>query len=137
VATARNYPYHDYVMKFGQIVGRLTAWAHLRGLRKLPHVVACSATFAGLLRRHGVACTVIRDGVDTAVFSPAPPAEAAALRARLNLPAEARVGVSGGSLSARKDPLTVVRAMRGKLSAANVVMVFAGGGDLESECRRE
>lgn len=136
VATARNYPYDDYPMKFGPILGRWMAWSHLRAFRALPAVVACSASLAALLRRHGLDATVIRNGVDTAVFRPAAPAERARLRQELGFGDGDRIGVSIGGLLLRKDPLVIIRALRG-LDDRNLRFVFAGGGELEERCRRE
>jgi glycosyltransferase involved in cell wall biosynthesis len=135
VATARNYPYHDYVMKFGPIVGRLMAWTHVRILRRLPVVVACSGTVAELLRRHGVVSEVIRDGIDLAVFRPGGDGSQTRMRARLGIPSDAPLGVCVGTLSERKNPLSVVRAMR-SIPDARLTMVFVGSGELEERCRR-
>lgn len=135
IATARNYPHHDYLMKFGPLQGRWMAREHLRAFRSLPTVVACSSTLAGLLSKHGIMATVIRNGVDAANFAPPTPQERARLRAQLGLPDGARVGVCVGSLEPRKDPLHVIRAMRA-IDAPDLVLVFVGGGRLENECRR-
>ena len=136
ITTARNYPFDDYPMKFGPLLGRWMAWSHLRALRALPAVVACSASLAGMLRRHGLIATVIRNGVDTALFRPAGPAERARLRSDLGLGVQCRVGVCIGSLLPRKDPLSVIRTVRGMDDPA-LRIVFVGGGVLEDACRRE
>jgi glycosyltransferase involved in cell wall biosynthesis len=136
VATARNYPYQDYPMKFGPLLGRWMAWSHLRAFRALPAVVACSASLAGLLRRHGVDVAVIRNGVDTSTFRPAASDERAQLRRQFGFGAGERIGVCVGGLLSRKDPLGVIQAMRG-IDDRNLGIVFAGGGILEERCRRE
>jgi glycosyltransferase involved in cell wall biosynthesis len=136
VATARNYPYDDYRMKYGPILGRWMARRHVRAFRAIPSVVACSATLARMLRSHGLDATVIRDGVDTSRFRPASPARRSQLRLELNLPESARVGVCVGSLIARKNPLGVVRAVRA-VESPELVMIFVGGGALEQQGRRE
>jgi glycosyltransferase involved in cell wall biosynthesis len=136
VATARNFPQDDYPLKFGRLPGLWMAHAHLRAFRALPDVVACSATLATLLRAQGIDAAVIPNGVDTAAFRPASPAERAGLRARLGLPPAARIGVSVGALSARKDPGLVVRAARAAADPA-LALIFLGEGPLEAECRRD
>lgn len=136
VATARNDPYDDYVMKYGTLLGRAMARVQLRALAALPAVVACSATLAGSLRAHGVQAEVIRNGVDTSRFRAASPAERPALRARLGLAPDAHIGVCVGSLAPRKNPLAVVRALRA-IDAPGLSMVFIGKGELEAATRRE
>jgi glycosyltransferase involved in cell wall biosynthesis len=135
VATVRNYPYHDYVMKFGRLAGTIMSVAHIRALRALPVVVSCSASLTAPLRRHGVETRVIRNGVDTRAFRPADAAQRAMLRARLALPAGRPVAVSVGALSPRKDPLAVIQATRALHDPA-ITMVFVGGGELEDACRK-
>ncbi len=136
VATARNYPHDDYPLKFGRLPGLLMARTHLKAFRALPNVVACSSTLAALLRKQGVDAAVIPNGVETATFRPAIQTERAELRARLGLPPAARIGVSVGALSARKDPGLVVRALRAA-GDPGLALVFLGEGPLEAECKRE
>jgi glycosyltransferase involved in cell wall biosynthesis len=136
MTTARNYPYDDYVMKYGPVLGRWMARTHLQAFRALPLVVACSSTVASRLRSHGIETTVVRNGVDTQRFSSALPEKKAELRAEMKLARNARVGVCVGSLIARKDPLSVVRAIRA-LHVPDLVVVFVGGGSLEAQSRRE
>ena len=136
VATARNFPHDDYPLKFGRLPGLWMARSHLAAFRSLPDVVACSATLAMRLRSRGIDAAVIPNGVDTGTFRPATAAERAALRSTLRLPAAARVGVSVGALSERKDPLTVIRAFRAA-GDAGFALVFLGEGPLAAACRRE
>lgn len=135
IATARNYPYDDYVMKFGRMLGGWMARRHLRAFRAIPSVVACSSTLARQLRNHGVEATVIRNGVETARFSAASPAERARLRLELGLPESVRAGLCVSSLVARKNPLSVVRATR-TIDSPDLMMIFVGTGALEAQCRR-
>lgn len=136
VATAHNYPYEDYVMKYGPLQGRWMAWRHLRAFRELPTVVACSSTLAKRLRHHSITSTVIRNGVDTRKFSAASQEERLRLRAELGLPARARIGVCVGTLSARKQPVSVIRAVRA-VDERSLTVVFVGSGSLDGECRSE
>ena len=135
VATARNFPHDDYPLKFGRLAGHWMARSHLAAFRKLPNVIACSSTLAGLLRERDVAAGVIPNGVDTATFRPAGAAERSELRASLRLPAAARIGVSVGALSARKDPLLVIRAFRAARNPG-LSLVFLGDGPLAAACRQ-
>ena len=129
VATARNYPSDEYPMKFGPLAGRWMARSHFRAFRAHPCVVACSSTLSEQLREHGIAAAVIRNGVDTSVFRPAMAPERARLREQLGIPPAARVGVSIGALSTRKDPVVIVRAMK-SIEDADLVLVFVGEGGL-------
>jgi glycosyltransferase involved in cell wall biosynthesis len=135
VTTARNYPWDDYPMKYGSLAGRVMAWTHLRALRRLPNVVACSESLGTVLRDEGVATIVIRNGVDTGVFRPPSPGERAELRRGFRLPADARVLVSVGELSQRKNPLNVIRAFA-RLADPSLRLLFVGVGALDDECRK-
>ena len=136
VATVHNYPYDDYPLRFGRLQGSWMAWRHLQAFAALPGLVACSASLANELRRHGLRAAVIRNGVDTARFHAELPSARMRARARLGLPADARVGVCLGSLIPRKNPLAVVRAVvRSELR--ELAMIFVGGGVLDPGARRE
>jgi glycosyltransferase involved in cell wall biosynthesis len=111
------------------------ARSHIRAFQRLPNVIACSSMLADQLRKHGIEAGVIRNGVDTGRFRPASADERAGMRASLSLPPSARIGVSVGALSARKDPALIVRALRAVADPA-LAIVFVGCGPLEAECRR-
>jgi glycosyltransferase involved in cell wall biosynthesis len=136
VATARNYPYEDYVMMFGPLLGRIMAWKHIRSLRALPVVIACSDSVADRLRGHGVAAEVIQNGVDTSRYCPATAADRARVRRELQLSASNRLAVSVGSLAVRKDTVRVVQAVR-RIPDPNLVLMVVGSGSDEAACRRE
>lgn len=136
VCTARNDPRADYPAKYGRIVGRWMARTHLRAFRSLPVVVACSSALADTLKGYGIEARVIRNGVDAAHYRPPLQAERAEARAQLGVPEGARFGLIVGALSARKDPLTVVRAARAT-SSPHLRWVFLGSGPLAPDCRRE
>lgn len=136
IATARNYPYDDYLMKFGAVLGRWMARTHLRALRDIPVIVACSATLGRKLQPHDVATTVIRNGVELSSFTMPSAAERLELRTRLRLSADARVAVWVGSLVVRKDPATALRAMKAAQDSS-LVMLVVGAGEMAAACRRE
>ncbi len=135
LATARNDPFDDYVMKYGRLAGKWMARAQLRAMREIPVVVACSAMLAAKLRGHGLEPLVIRNGVDTATFRPPAPDERGIVRQQLGIAPGARAGVCIGALAHRKDPLAVVRAVRA-IDDPTLVMTFVGAGELEEALRR-
>lgn len=60
--TLRNYPYEDYPMKFGPLLGRFMAWLHLKAIKKCSHVVTCSETIQNKLLDHNISSKVIYNG---------------------------------------------------------------------------
>lgn len=62
--TARNYPLHDFPMKFGRIRGRLIAQEHLKVMQSCPNVIACSQTIANQLAKHNIKAQAIANGVE-------------------------------------------------------------------------
>jgi len=68
-------------------------------------------------------------GVDTALFKPADPAERAALRRRLNLPADKFLVVLASRISHEKDPETVLEAVSlARARGLDAVLLNLGGG---------
>lgn len=135
VATLHNYPPEGYVAQFGKLRGTLMAVAHIRALRRLPRLVACSAFVAARLARHAVRSEVIRNGVDVDRYRPATAEEKAALRRSLGLDRWKRVVISVGSLNRLKNPQTIVRAFR-LLADERSCLLVIGGGECEQACRR-
>ena len=68
-------------------------------------------------------------GVDTTLFKPADPAERAALRRRLNLPADKFLVVLASRISHEKDPETVLEAVSlARARGLDAVLLNLGGG---------
>ena len=118
--------------------------ARNRLLRGADGWVAMSADIAREYRDHGVAPARIHripNGYDPARFHPATPDERRALRARLELPAAARVAVYTGRLVSYKGLPTLLRAWRPVVAGrpdATLLLVGPGGLDIhncESELR--
>ena len=134
VATIHNYPHDDYPLKYGPLMGRWMARRHLQAFHSLPTLVACSSTLADRLRGQGLSAAVIRNGVDTQTFNVVPAAERARLRRELGLDNDSLLGVSVGSMIPRKNPLSIVSAMK-HIDSGRVALIFVGGGMLEGQAR--
>jgi glycosyltransferase involved in cell wall biosynthesis len=134
VATVHNYPHDDYPLKYGPLMGRWMAHRHLQAFHSLPILVACSSTLADRLGEQGLGAAVIRNGVDTGTFNAVPPAKRARLRLELGLDDDSMVGISVGSMIPRKNPLSIVSAMK-RIDSGRVAILFVGGGMLEAQAR--
>lgn len=134
LSTIRNYPFDDYPLKYGRLRGHWMAVKHLRSLRRIPYVVACSATISGLVEPHGVETAVICNGVETDELTPATDSTRRRLRAKFGFDDNVRLIVSAGTLGTRKDPLTVLRAF-GMSGKPNWRLVLIGSGPLHDQCQ--
>ncbi len=136
ITTLHNVCGEDFRSSKGALLGGYMAWRYLRRLDRLEACAAISSTvrdyYAPKLSHARV--RLVYNGVDATRFTPAAPAEKAALRGTLGLPAGAVIYVAVGNLSRGKDPLTVVRAFR-MMRAADAALVFLGRGPLEGPCK--
>lgn len=111
ICSVRNYPYHDYCMKYGKNKGLPIVLYHISILRKNKYNVACSHFIHDQLEKKGVNSCVISNGVDTQKFIPAADySEKTVLRRKLNLPEDGFIWITTGSLIERKDPITLAEA---------------------------
>jgi len=94
VATSRNYPYEDYPMKFGRILGFLMACQHVRAFKKCKNIISCSNAISASLNRHSLKSKTIHNGAPT-------PIEFTATRA--NNKSSNPVFISVGGLIKRKN----------------------------------
>lgn len=135
VATIRNYPYHDYPMKFKKLPGYYMAWQHIRGLQKIDLPVACSQTIAKTLQSHGLNTKPIQNGVDEKFYAPVTNQERLQLRQKLDIPANKTVYVSVGALIARKNPETVISGFLASKAKENSILLLVGDGHLKDSCK--
>lgn len=138
VSSQLNYPFDDYVMTYGKVVGgamaHLTVWA----LKRYDYTVACSTDVATRLAERRVSTKVIYNAIDDARFLPVAPTERVAQRARLNLWDDADlVFIFVGVLSDRKQPLVALEAfLRLQQRRPKVAMIMLGDGPLLEDCRQ-
>lgn len=137
VATLRNYPYHDYPMKYGRVRGHLMAWRHLRALLAMRAVVACSNSVAEKLGCLEHNLHVIQNGVDIDRFNPASAQDFQAMRRKWGVAAGERVFVAAGALIPRKDPLMIIRSFSSSAALRRDHLLILGDGPLRAACERE
>lgn len=130
-----NFPFEDYVMTYGELVGgvmaHLTAWA----LKTHDVVVACADDVAIRMANHGVPCRVVNNAIDIDLFTPKKPLERQTQRAKLGIPSDVKcVFIFVGVLTDRKQPLIALRAfMRFKEIHPDAILLMLGDGpDLKS-----
>ncbi|MGO3443882.1 MAG: glycosyltransferase [Pseudoalteromonas distincta] len=131
VATLRNYPYLDYPMTYGKLRGLLMAKMHLNCLNKINSPVVVSKSVSRmLLNNKNYEIDYVQNGVDLERF---PIACKLDLRKKLNIKSNAKVFISVGHLSSRKDPLSIITAFQ-SANIENSNLLFLGDGDLADDC---
>jgi glycosyltransferase involved in cell wall biosynthesis len=126
--TVRNYPRHDYSMKFGTIQGRIMAHKHISVMRKCFHVIACSKNISQLLNRHKIMAQSIQNGVELQKDSSQKAAKVA------NLPKP--VFISVGSLIERKNMRFVIESFNQYAKNKSGSLVILGDGPQMQELSR-
>jgi glycosyltransferase involved in cell wall biosynthesis len=131
VSTLHNYPYSDYTMLFGETPGTFLATIHLRCLKKIDHPVVVSQAVSEMLRdRNHVDMEFVRNGVDV---SGSECLEKNTSRGKLKIESDAIVFISVGSLTNRKDPMTIIASFQ-KANVADAVLLFLGDGECRGAC---
>jgi glycosyltransferase involved in cell wall biosynthesis len=131
VSTLHNYPHSDYTMLFGKIPGTVLAAIHLRCLKRIDCPVVVSKAVSEMLgERNHFKIGFVRNGVDV---SRGECLERNTSREKLNIDKNVTVFISVGSLSNRKDPMTVISSFQ-KANLANAVLLFLGDGECREAC---
>jgi len=136
LATIHNYPFDDYVMKFGSVLGRMMAWKHLRVFRRLSHVAACSASIAERVKPHGINASVVRNGISTDDYRPTTPEKRAALRRSFGVGDDIPMIVWVGAMIDLKSPDTLLDAHQILRRTHEAEVFFLGDGNRRQECER-
>ncbi|MDJ0688882.1 MAG: glycosyltransferase family 4 protein [Xenococcaceae cyanobacterium MO_188.B32] len=135
VASIRNYPYHDYVMKYGKLIGYYVAQQHINALEKIKFPVSCSTTISQLINKHGIKSSIIRNGVDEDLYTPASFEEKIKLKYNLGLPLDTRIIVSVGALIPRKQPDIVIQGFLISQTQKDSILLMVGDGSLLASCQ--
>lgn len=131
VSTLHNYPFYDYTLLYGKIPGTIVAAMHLRCLKKIDHPVVVSRAVSEMLReRNHYEIGFVRNGVDIAKSECI---EKYSLRDKLGIDKHAKVFISVGLLSSRKDPMTILNSFL-KAQIADAILIFLGDGEFRQAC---
>lgn len=137
VSTIHNYPFDDYTMAYGKVLGYLMAVNHSNTLSRIDYPIAVSKSLSEVLatKKH-LPFPYILNGIDEKTFKKPSAEEKRKLRVKLNIPRETKVFVSVGHLSTIKDPITTILGFK-RAQLESAYLVFLGDGPLRKRCTRE
>ena len=109
ITTIRNFPFDDYIMKFGAIKGFIMSIYHISIIKKIKKRIACSKAISTLFNTV-LHCKLdfINNSVDTDFFQASNDTEKIALRKQYNLPIDAKIFIYTGQIIKRKDLETLI-----------------------------
>jgi glycosyltransferase involved in cell wall biosynthesis len=138
MTTVHGNPLEDYPFRFGHLKGRLVGWWHILSLRRIQNRVSIShSDKVSLQKLAGLDTRIIYNGIESSSVFPISTNKKFALRARLDLPEQAKICLMAGTFSPRKDQLTAIHAFK-RLSLDDVILVLIGHwGSSLGKCMRE
>jgi glycosyltransferase involved in cell wall biosynthesis len=138
ISSQLNYPFDDYPMTYGKLVGGIMAKLTALAIKKMTVAVACSQDVADKLKRKGLNLPVIRNAIDLAFFNLPSKDQKEDARRQLNLPPNAKtVFIFVGVLTERKQPLVAIEAfMKLRQQISDAYLVVLGDGNQRAECEK-
>ncbi|MDC7771441.1 glycosyltransferase [Priestia megaterium] len=134
ISTIHSYPYFDYPLTYGLILGHGMAFMHTRYLRKLTLAVSCSNSIKNNMLKKNVESIYIHNGIDMGEKRQIHSSKDN-LRTNLNLPVDKKIFISVGHLSKLKDPLTIIKSLIVNEYKDNLYFVFLGNGEEKEKCQ--
>lgn len=132
ISTIHNYPFEDYVLHYGNILGKIMSYSSINFLKKIDYRIVCSKSlkerWEKFLKVHS-----IENGVDISRYMPVTYDEKNGLRRKFKIPAENKIFIVSGVLTKRKNPLLIIEAFQ-KIKLKNSILIFLGEGELYQEC---
>jgi len=123
ITTSRNYPYEDYLSKFGPLLGRIMASSHMRVLKMCSNLISCSRSIHEKLEHHGIKSHVIQNGVrevDDSINE-------------FYFPYEQPVFISVGSLIPRKNMSFLIEVCESYFLKNKGSLIILGDGPQKSD----
>lgn len=137
ISSQLNYPFDDYVMTYGKVVGGMMAHITTWALKRYDIIVACAKDVAAKMEARGVPSRVIYNAIDDALFKPANSAERQIHREQLGIPSDAEpIFIFVGVLSDRKQPIVAIQAfLRFQAQHPAAYLLVLGDGPKSEACR--
>jgi len=139
ITTIRNFPQHDYLMTYGQLLSKLMLWKHAQAMHKLDVCFGVSkAVEANLATEFGLKNTsAILNGVDTEIYRSVDLVNKNLLRESIGLDVDSEIWISSGHLSERKDPLLLINSWKNTFgSDSSKILIFIGDGPQKNDCEK-
>ena len=139
LSTIHNFPQYDYTMDYGKLLGTTMVFWHRSILRNFYKCIGVSKAVSNNLSENFNLknTTYIYNGVDREIFSPIEENEKIIKRKTLGLPEKGVIWITAGSLSTRKDPLTLIRLFNETFWNDNSnFLIFLGNGPLYEKCKK-
>lgn len=129
VSTIHNNMFEDYILTYGELVGRIMISMHMWALKRMNVCVCCSLAVLDVMkaRLHNAIC--IRNGIDQ------PSCTCLISRGELGIPEKAFVAVYIGKLSIGKNVLALLHNFS-KVHKADEYLMVIGTGVEEVRCKR-
>lgn len=128
VTSIREYPYIQYILNHGKVIGMLIAFFYMSVLRISGKLVSCSVSIQTELQKHRLNSIVIKNGVDEEVFYPVSKESKIIARQRLKLPEGALVFIAVGDLIERKNPELLLKTFKENAFEDNIFLLLIGDG---------
>lgn len=130
VSTIHNYPFYDYIMKFGNLKGTFMAKKHFKFIKDhSTNCIACAKTIASEFHKNNLNLKYIQNGVNIQDFYPLPSKDILKIRRKLHLPNNKTIFITVGSLIPRKDMGTVISAFNIFNKDYGGILLVIGNGD--------
>lgn len=131
--TIHNYPYYDYSLAYGNIIGRIFARVHVRSIKKILYPIACSKFVSRkFFNEKGISTYTVQNGISKTRFKIKSKEEKKNLRKALNIDEKyEKVYIFAGALIERKDPLTLLKAFN--TVPEDLLLIIAGDGPLKEQ----
>lgn len=135
ITTIRNFPFEDYPLKFGKLLGRIMAYNHINSIRNIDYPVACSLSLQKKFKtRLNIDVDVIQNGVNTDKYNQINDSQKKKLRNKLGIPTEKKVFISVGALIKRKAPEVVIDGFLNMDKSSESLLFILGDGPLMKNC---
>ncbi|RLD62354.1 MAG: hypothetical protein DRI95_13160 [Bacteroidetes bacterium] len=132
ISTIHNFPGEDYLMKFGKVKGRIMEINHTNAIKKISMPISCSKSISEKFNsKYGIKTDYIQNGIDIGFFNNSNKSKNE-LKKELGLQLDKIVFIVSGSLIARKDPYTIMKAFD-QFEDSDCFLIFIGSGDLYNE----
>lgn len=137
VCTIHNYMYDDYRMRYGNVLGKLMVWNHMKYLKKIDCPIVVSKSIKKLYSENFKKdFEVIQNGVDINKYHPVNIERKRELRQKLGIPTNKLVYISTGHHSAIKNPEMILNGFLNHEYVESTHLIFLGEGELTQKIKK-
>jgi glycosyltransferase involved in cell wall biosynthesis len=135
--TIHNYPHKDYVMAYGNVLGKWMVKKQVQVINKITNPIACSESISIEMEKlFDCKMDYIKNGINIQKFKKVSNSQKKYVKDKLGIDFNKKIIISVGRLTDVKNPIKIIKSFIESKISGEYMLIMLGDGKLREECQK-